>query len=184
MPAQTALGFPYPLPTEPVAEGAAAIRALAEADEARAVRVARAAGFLTWAAADQNSRAYTPALTQELNTLGGTPFSTGRFIAPLAGVYRVAVYIGDLAVGRVSLALSRFSDAAQFKRVVNDVNTGADGFKAGIETEVMLALAAGNGLGIFGWASSGGANNTVAFEVVRLGPIPASTRDDEDAADE
>lgn len=31
MPANTALGLPYPLPTEPVAEGAAAIRALAEA---------------------------------------------------------------------------------------------------------------------------------------------------------
>jgi hypothetical protein len=31
MPAQTPRGFPYPLPTEPVAEGAAAIRSLAEA---------------------------------------------------------------------------------------------------------------------------------------------------------
>lgn len=176
MPGTTPLGFPYPLPTEPVAEGAAAIRTLAEADEGRAIRVARAAGFFTWSAADQNSRAYAPALTQEFSTLGGTPFSTGRFIAPIAGIYRIGLYVGDLAIGRVSIALSRFSDGAQFKRVTRDVNTGADGFKGGIETEAMLSLAAGNGVSLFGWASSGGANNTIAYEVVRLGPTPASAR--------
>lgn len=35
MPANTARGFPYPLPTEPVAEGAQAIRNLAEAVDAK-----------------------------------------------------------------------------------------------------------------------------------------------------
>lgn len=36
MPANTPLGLPYPLPTEPVSAGAAAIRSLAEAVDARA----------------------------------------------------------------------------------------------------------------------------------------------------
>jgi hypothetical protein len=44
MPAQTPHGFPYPLPDEPVAEGAAAIRSLAEAIDAKAaVRIAEVA---------------------------------------------------------------------------------------------------------------------------------------------
>jgi microcystin-dependent protein len=47
MPANTPRGFPYPLPTEPVAEGAQAIRNLAEAVDVAAVPIGAPIPWLT-----------------------------------------------------------------------------------------------------------------------------------------
>ena len=119
MPGTTPRGYPYPLPTEPVAEGAAAIRALADALDAKV------AGDLiqtiTLAAAGPIVFSGIPAIYNELvlslyvrgasNIAGGLDSLLMRFNDQTAGAYNsqfLYAYQNTVAAGFADAAAGAF----------------------------------------------------------------------------
>jgi hypothetical protein len=119
-----------------------------------------------WAAADSNSRYFTPALTVDFNSLGGTPFANGVFTAPVTGRYMVGFTLTEMAQGTVSLGILA-NEAAVLKRITFGTAVGADGSKPGIECWGVYALAANDNLRAFGWHTGGG-TAVLTIEVVQL----------------
>ena len=129
MPANTPKGFPYPLPTEPVAEGAQAIRNLAEADDRRSP------------------------LYAELKPQAAYPASGGyaditpvvSVTVPVAGQYEItfSANIGNSAGGAATYVAAKLGAAATLDE---DSVGNASGVAGGIEQAAgpfLRTLAAG-----------------------------------------
>ena len=80
MPANTPKGFPYPLPTEPVAEGAQAIRNLAEAIDASELAFAQFTGDVPITAGTEATA--NPIVTAPPFTANGTSVYLIEFYCP------------------------------------------------------------------------------------------------------
>lgn len=102
-------GLPYPDPTDPVADGATAIRALAEALDARFQRIMGRAQTLAQNLTSGNTQSI---LTMSLIEATGVTFTANGFTITKAGMYVIS---GDL-----TLSSSTTGGASQLSAMVNE----------------------------------------------------------------
>lgn len=93
-------GYPYPLPTEPVAQGAAAIQALATAIDGHAVGVALTADHSIPSSNVGAVVPWTTELFDHSTPMHDNATSPSRLIAPVNGVYHF--YAQGLIFGNVA----------------------------------------------------------------------------------
>jgi hypothetical protein len=138
------------------------------ASSLQSARAHSSAAALTFSAADAARRTYLPAVTQDWNTIGGTPFSTNAFTAPFAGTYLVGLSLDQFSAAGTCEIIQLKNDATILKAVSQTFALGTDaGNKAGVENWTLSDLLAGDFLKMHGFHTGGG-TCALTWEAIRL----------------
>lgn len=173
MPATTPQGLPYPLPTEPVAEGAAAIRALAEALDARPRTAVGASAVFVYSANDQNHRIYVPAITKawsDFDAIANVFPSGGYVLVPVTGRYLVHVEVANPTPGVLSVG-AIINDSAQLGNLQLATQQGDAGNVRGrYSRDTIASLSAGQTLKYYGYNTTGNSGTcSLGWALTQLG---------------
>jgi hypothetical protein len=140
------------------------------------MRSARGYGIFTYSAGDAAHRTYAPALTTDFNTMGGSPFVSGRFNAPETGKYMLIYTVEQFTMAAASyMAVALLKNNTALLRSLNQAtspSSDANPYKGGVQTFFLGQLNAGDFVYLQSWCHQGGSAYLVIEAILLNAPLP------------